>query len=209
MCTNFWINPHNGKLPSRLAPAQCSVPKFTNTSITVKHLLIKIKNINQSKSSLLIWHYVSYLFLFIVIPFVKNILKHLSRMARVSLSRAERSMFLPVRTVSDASERCKCSIKVPFVVWELTVNNNNNNNDILIHFLQRKIFNLQMHRLLVHLVHLDTCIYFCPFFGTRLTVYSYRHYLYKQLKTPGMLCHTVYSIINRLEQINSICTSFS
>ena len=23
MCTNFWINPHNGKLPSRLAPAQC------------------------------------------------------------------------------------------------------------------------------------------------------------------------------------------
>ena len=31
-----------------------SVPKFTNTSITVKHLLIKNKNINQSKSSLLI-----------------------------------------------------------------------------------------------------------------------------------------------------------
>ena len=23
MCTNFWINPHNGKLLSRLAPAQC------------------------------------------------------------------------------------------------------------------------------------------------------------------------------------------
>ena len=23
MCTNFWINPHTGKLPSRLAPAQC------------------------------------------------------------------------------------------------------------------------------------------------------------------------------------------
>ena len=45
----------------------CSVPKFTNTSITVKHLLIKNKNINQSKSSLLIWHYVSYLFLFIYI----------------------------------------------------------------------------------------------------------------------------------------------
>ena len=41
----------------------CSVPKFTNTSITVKHLLIKNKNTNQSKSSLLIWHYVSYLFL--------------------------------------------------------------------------------------------------------------------------------------------------
>ena len=41
----------------------CSVPKFPNTSITVKHLLIKNKNINQSKSSLLIWHYVSYLFL--------------------------------------------------------------------------------------------------------------------------------------------------
>ena len=41
----------------------CSVPKFTNTSITVQHLLIKNKNINQSKSSLLIWHYVSYLFL--------------------------------------------------------------------------------------------------------------------------------------------------
>ena len=83
-------------------------------------------------------------------------------MARVSLSRAERSMFLPVRTVSDASGLCKCSIRVPFVVWELTVNNNNN--DILIHFLQRKIFNLQMHRLLVHLVHLDAFIYFCLLF---------------------------------------------
>ena len=71
-------------------------------------------------------------------------------MARVSLSTAERSMFLPVRTVSDASGLCKCSINVPFVVWELTVNNNNG---ILIHFLQRKIFNLQMYRLLVHLVH--------------------------------------------------------
>ena len=119
-------------------------------------------------------------------------------------------MFLPVRTVSDASGLCKCSINVPFVVWELTVNNNNNNNNgILIHFLQRKTFNLQMYRLLVHLVHLDICIYFCLlFFGTRLTVYSYRHYLYKQLKTPGMLRHTVYSIINRLEQINFIRTSF-
>ena len=41
-----------------------TVPKFTSTSITVKQLLIKNKNINQSKSSLLIWHYVSYLFLF-------------------------------------------------------------------------------------------------------------------------------------------------
>ena len=103
-------------------------------------------------------------------------------MARVSLSTAERSMFLPVRTVSDASGLCKCSIKILLVVCELTVNNN----DILIHFLQRKIFNLQMHRLLVHL---DTYIYFCLlFFGTRLTVYSY-----KQLKMPGMLRHTVYS----------------
>ena len=71
-------------------------------------------------------------------------------MARVSLSTAERSMFLPVRTVSDAFGLCKCSINVPFVVWELTVNNNNG---ILIHFLQRKIFNFQMYRLLVHLVH--------------------------------------------------------
>ena len=76
-------------------------------------------------------------------------------MARVSLSTAKRSMFLPVRTVSATSGLRKCSIKVQFVVLELTVNNNN---DILIHFLQRKIFNLQMHRLLVHL---DTCIYFC------------------------------------------------
>ena len=56
-------------------------------------------------------------------------------MVHVSLSTAERSMFLPVRTVSDASGLCKCSIKVPFVDWELTVNNKNNN-DILIHFLQ-------------------------------------------------------------------------
>ena len=46
-----------------------SVPKFTSTSITVKQLLIKNKNINQSKSSLLIWHYVSYLFLFILFSF--------------------------------------------------------------------------------------------------------------------------------------------
>ena len=62
----------------------------------------------------------------------------------------------------------------------------------LIHFLQQKLFNLQMHRLLVHLVHVDTCIYFCLlFFGTSLTVYSYRHFLYKQVKTPGMLSHTV------------------
>ena len=42
-----------------------SMPKFTSTSITVKQLLIKNKNINQSKSSLLIWHYVSYLFLLV------------------------------------------------------------------------------------------------------------------------------------------------
>ena len=40
-----------------------SVPKFTSTSITVKQLLIKNKNINQYKSSLLIWHYEPYLFL--------------------------------------------------------------------------------------------------------------------------------------------------
>ena len=103
--------------------------------------------------------------LFYCYSFCKNILKYLSTMARVSLSAAERSMFLPVRAVSDASGLCKCSIKVLLVVWELTVNNNNNNNnDILIHFLQRKIFNLQMHRLLVHL---DTCIYFCLLFLAR------------------------------------------
>ena len=60
-------------------------------------------------------------------------------MARVSLSTAERSMFLRVhvRTVSDASGLCKCSIKVSFVLWEPTVKNDNNN-DILIHFLQRR-----------------------------------------------------------------------
>ena len=48
----------------------CSVPKFTSTSFTVKHLLIKNQNINQSKSSLLIWHYVSYLFLFRFLPYM-------------------------------------------------------------------------------------------------------------------------------------------
>ena len=47
-----------------------SVPKFTSTSITVKQLLIKNKNINQSKSSLLIWHYVSYLFLLRFLPYI-------------------------------------------------------------------------------------------------------------------------------------------
>ena len=113
-------------------------------------------------------------------------------MARVSLSTADRSMFLPVRAVSDASGLCKCSIKVLLVVWELTVNNNNNNyNDILIHFLQRKIFNLQMHRCLYTLTPVYISVYCC--FGTRLTVYSCRYYLCKQLKMPGMLRHTVYS----------------
>ena len=48
-----------------------SVPNFTSTSITVIQLLIINKNINQSKSSLLIWHYVSYLFLFSSV-FTKN-----------------------------------------------------------------------------------------------------------------------------------------
>ena len=47
-------------------------------------------------------------------------------MARVSLRTEEKSVFLPVRTVSDASGQCKCIIKVQFVVYELTVNNNNN-----------------------------------------------------------------------------------
>ena len=41
--------------------------KFTSTLITAKQLLIKNKNTNQSKSSLMIWHYVSYLFLFMYI----------------------------------------------------------------------------------------------------------------------------------------------
>ena len=49
MCTNFWINPHNGKLPSRLAPAQCQnllVPQLlsniywskTKTSISLNRV---------------------------------------------------------------------------------------------------------------------------------------------------------------------------
>ena len=54
--------------------------------------------------------------LFYCYSFCKNILKYLSRMARVSLRTAERSMFLPVRTVSDASGLCKCIIRVQFVV---------------------------------------------------------------------------------------------
>ena len=67
----------------------------------------------------------------------------------------------------------------------------------LIPFLQRKIFNLQMHRLYtltpVYIyVYCFFVVFLLFFFGTRLTVYSYRHYLYKQLKTPGMLRHTVY-----------------
>ena len=57
----------------------CSVPKFTSTSITVKHLLIKNKNINQSKSSLLIWHYVSYLFLLLLCPSLDNVRETLLR----------------------------------------------------------------------------------------------------------------------------------
>ena len=52
---------------------------------------------------------------FIVIPFVK-IFRNMSRMARVSLRTAEMLVFLPVRTVSDASVLCKCIIKVQFVV---------------------------------------------------------------------------------------------
>ena len=57
----------------QLLDQPCSVPKFTSTSITVKHLLIKNQNINQSKSSLLIWHYVSYLFLYTIILALVNI----------------------------------------------------------------------------------------------------------------------------------------
>ena len=57
----------------------CSVPKFTNTSITVKHLLIKNKNINQSKSSLLIWHYVSYLFLLYLLYQQSGFLNYLTK----------------------------------------------------------------------------------------------------------------------------------
>ena len=45
-----------------------SVPKFTSTLITDKQLLIK--NINQSKSSLLISHYVSYLFLLLQVSWI-------------------------------------------------------------------------------------------------------------------------------------------
>ena len=67
----------------------CSVPKFTSTSITVKHLLIKNKNINQSKSSLLIWHYVSYLFLFKDLnwlPFPKRVQHHTCLMVYKSIT---------------------------------------------------------------------------------------------------------------------------
>ena len=39
---------------------------------------------------------------------------------------------------------------------------------------------------------------FVFFSGMRLTVYSYRHYLYKQLKTPGKLHHTVYWYVTSL-----------
>ena len=54
--------------------------------------------------------------LFYCYSFCENILKYLSRMTHVSLRTAERSMFLPVCSVFDASGLCKCSIKVPFVV---------------------------------------------------------------------------------------------
>ena len=53
----------------------CSVPKSTSTLITVKHLLIKNKNISQSKSSLLLYKWgevipgskVTYIFSFNVV----------------------------------------------------------------------------------------------------------------------------------------------
>ena len=58
--------------------------------------------------------------------FCKNILKYLSRMARVSLRTAERSMFLSVRIVFEASRLCKCIIKVGWlVVLRLNVPVNN------------------------------------------------------------------------------------
>ena len=57
MCANFWINPHNGKLPSRLAPAQCQnslAPQLLSNNCWSK-----------AKTSIsLKWVYVSYLFLF-------------------------------------------------------------------------------------------------------------------------------------------------
>ena len=57
---------------------------------------------------------VQYNNLFYCYSFCKNILKYLSRMARVSLRTAERSTFLTVLKVSDASGLCKCSIRVQF-----------------------------------------------------------------------------------------------
>ena len=129
--------------------------------------------------------------------FCKNILKYLSRMARFSLRTAERSMFLPVRTVSDASGLCKCSIKVPFVVYGLMVNNdnNNNNNDIFNSLSTTK--EILFANAPSACTHVDTCIYFYLFF---FFFFGHAHdclfippYLYKQLKTPGMLCHTEYS----------------
>ena len=51
--------------------------------------------------------------LFYCYSFPKSILKYLSRMARVSLRTAERSIFVPLRTVSDDSGLYKCITKVP------------------------------------------------------------------------------------------------
>ena len=96
----------------------------------MKHLSIFVSHkLERSQSAQEKYVQFDIIVFFIVIPSVKNILKYLSRMARVSLRTGERLMFLPVRTVNDAFGLCRYSIKVPFVVWELTVNNNNNNNN--------------------------------------------------------------------------------
>ena len=79
-------------------------------------------------------------------------------MTRVSLKSGKVDVSISTYCLH-ASGLCKCSIKVPFVVWELMVNNNNN--DIFNSLSTTKVFHLQMHRLLLHLVHVDTCIYFC------------------------------------------------
>ena len=94
----------------------CSVPKFTNTSITVKHLLIKNKNINQSKSSLLIWHYVSYLFLFIDLIASQVIVPCQTFYPPVNLH-----VFWPKATSNDILPLCHCLCPVVVLCNYVTV----------------------------------------------------------------------------------------
>ena len=97
ICAQLLDQPSQWQTSQHAGPG--SVPKFTSTPITVKQLLIKNKNIDQSKSSLLIWHYVSYLFLFLL--YINGLPGNVQSQAR--LFAEDTVVYLTINHPSDAS----------------------------------------------------------------------------------------------------------